>query len=301
MIYNAKYIRLAKQTDAFRTLSAEFAQGRESHAYLLASPDTLLSLSVVAGVVCEGKSEKLVQRILNEKCSDFKTYDKLTKDEAMEICDGSMYSASELNGKYFVVNATENNDSGQNKILKTLEEAPYGLTIFLIAPTVTTLLPTIVSRCQLLEPRLIKEIDETEFDFSLYFEMAKYGAKNNLTVFDRLLGGTGASLFSSAVRAVSLLAEGRALEAFDLFPNKREELSEFLGYLETIFGDGMQVACGRKVETYGIVKLSKVAEAFPKERYPQIFAEIRRARKRATSGNLTSVIDTLIISIIGGE
>ncbi|MBQ7227724.1 MAG: hypothetical protein IJX05_04935 [Clostridia bacterium] len=299
MIYSASYVRLAKSTQAYKTLSKAFAEGKESHAYLLSSPDILLSECVAAAVACGGACSACLdcakcKRILSEKCSDFVTYDKLTASEAEEIVSSCLYAPSELERKFFVVNASVGNETGQNRLLKTLEEAPRGVVFFIIAPSESSVLPTVASRCEQLLAYLEREVEGD--DFSPYYNLARYGAKNSLTLFDRLIKPAGANLLSHAIRAVVLLSENRRLEAVELFPSKRDELAEFLGYVELVFGDVMKRACGRDVNTYGLYDADRLANIFG-ERVPRILAEVRRAVRRTPSGNLTSIADTFAVNV----
>jgi DNA polymerase-3 subunit delta' len=66
---------------------------------------------------------------------------------------------------YIIRGAEDLADEGANALLKTLEEPPPAVTIILTAPDSHQLLPTIVSRCQVLALRLVP-IDEIASDLA---------------------------------------------------------------------------------------------------------------------------------------
>lgn len=100
---------------------------------------------------------------------DFQQIQPLDKDGHVDLENGQLraHQASQiiqdaalspLNGRYkiFVIQEIQNaNPTFANKLLKTLEEPPDHVILCLTAPDRESLLPTIVSRCQILELRAL--------------------------------------------------------------------------------------------------------------------------------------------------
>ncbi len=83
----------------------------------------------------------------------------ISADEAEDIGQRFMLKSFEGGSKILIVwRADKMNDSAANKILKFLEEPPKNTYIILCAPTANDILPTILSRCQLINvPRISDE------------------------------------------------------------------------------------------------------------------------------------------------
>jgi DNA polymerase III subunit delta' len=80
----------------------------------------------------------------------------LRAEQASEIIHNSLLHPVEGCYKFFLIqNVHQANDSFSNKLLKTLEEPPGYIVLCLTAHDRSALLPTIVSRCQVLELRSI--------------------------------------------------------------------------------------------------------------------------------------------------
>ena len=70
--------------------------------------------------------------------------DELKIDEARKIIDEAYIA--EVENKIIVISAVKFRDEAQNALLKILEEPPRNTIFFLVAPSITLLLPTIRSR-----------------------------------------------------------------------------------------------------------------------------------------------------------
>jgi len=80
----------------------------------------------------------------------------LRVEQATELVHEAALSPVESRHKFFLIQDIHRaNDSFANKLLKTLEEPPDPVVLCLTAPDRHGLLPTIVSRCQVIELRLL--------------------------------------------------------------------------------------------------------------------------------------------------
>ncbi len=302
MVYPSKYLRLAKRTAAYRALAAAAKKDRLGQSYLLASPDTLLSTCVALSLACLGDCDGCLdcprcRRIASGKCADVIVLGEngFKVDDADAVVSGCLVTPTELDKKYYILDLSGANEAAQNKLLKTLEDAPECAIFFVIAPSRSSLLPTVASRLETLVP-IAEGLPEAD-DFSPYYSLAMYGGRDSLTAFDGLLSGEKAGSLSAAIGYVMSVSQGRKLQAVGKFPSSRDDFRDVLGYIELIFGDIMKHLHGLPVETYGLYDADKTAAAFSPDSMPEVLAEIRHAVRRVPNGNLTSIADALTIRI----
>lgn len=151
--------------------------------------------------------------------------------------------------KVFIIKEAEKmTEQAQNSILKTLEEPPeYGLFI-LTASKMEGLLPTIVSRCEIIrftretddviENYLINEknIDEVEAKKIASIANGNYG-KSNLLVdedYSRIRSGLGDILYNTINQDKAI-----RLENFKFFDENREKIDEIIDIMISFFRDLM--------------------------------------------------------------
>ena len=300
----AKYCAVAKDCAAYVALKTAFARGRNSHAYQFDSQDVLLGKCVAAMLACDDADARPGDpkraRILGGKCVDVKFLGEggFTAETADEVVAGCLVTPVELERKYYVLDLTKTNESAQNKLLKTLEDSPECAVFFVLAPGEAALLPTVVSRCERLTPFLpAGSVNKLDGGLSPYLDCALYGGSESLTEFDGLLSGAKSGYLLAAVKIVRAAGAGKLLAAASAFPSKRDEAAETLKYIERILGDIMKAGCGLAVDTRGLYDMKELTEAFPVGCIPSALAAVRRAVKRAVSGNMTSIADELIITL----
>lgn len=300
--YTEKYLELARQTAAYRELSAAFASDSGNCSYLLASPDTLLSECVALLVACgDGDCGACLEcpkcrRIISGRCADVKLIrDGFMTEDADDVVAGCGITPSELKRKYYILNLTKTNEAAQNKLLKTLEEVPECSVFFVIVPSKSALLPTVASRLEEISPFLPSGAKlPTEGE---YLDLALYGGRGNLTEYDGLISGDKAYALENAIEFVKAIGEDKQLLAASLIPQKRDEAAEVLKYIEMILGDIMKANSGISVDTRGLYDMKRMADKYPLGALPESLSAVRRAAARAAGGKLTSVADALVITI----
>ncbi len=145
-----------------RRLEAALDSGRTSHAYLIAGPagsgKRTLARLLAAGLECTGAGRpcgvcRACRKVLGDAHPDVITVDdpdrrQLPVDLIRRMRSDAFVRPNEGAKKVFVVpRAQDMNESGQNALLKVLEEPPaYGV-FLLLADAPEKLLPTIRSRC----------------------------------------------------------------------------------------------------------------------------------------------------------
>ena len=136
--------RLAGALDAAK-------RGAYSHAYALIADD-LYTTSVAAAHLVAAITGASPQRVNQGGYADVHVLpvgkDKILSADVDFITSTAYLTPTELNKKFYVLEkASTMNESSQNKLLKTLEEAPPSVIIILEADKPSALLPTVLSRC----------------------------------------------------------------------------------------------------------------------------------------------------------
>ncbi len=162
---------------AVSLLSAEIRSGRVRHAYLFTGPrsigKTALARAFSSALVCETSRETAracgecgeCHRAAREMHPDILTFslqsqreqgrergstDRLTIDTVREIAAASAFRAYSAGYRIIILqDAGSLTDTAQEALLKTLEEPPGQLVLMLLAERAEALLPTIRSRCEL--------------------------------------------------------------------------------------------------------------------------------------------------------
>lgn len=164
---------LIKTTNAYKLFQAEVSAETHSHAYLIVMDDarnlreTLLAFAKVL-YGCDNpyspEEETLSSRIENGTFSDCRTFPepgkKFLVDDAELLTEECYLMPVESSKKVMIVSDfAEANVASQNKLLKLLEEPPFGVIFLLGATSAFPVLPTILSRVSKLE---IPPFSETE-------------------------------------------------------------------------------------------------------------------------------------------
>ena len=154
---------LIKNTSAYKTVKADIKSNRLSHAYLILFKDKVYSEAVLRifakTVFCENDDpcgNCRACRLIDEgRFPDAKEFpengNSIVKDDVLSLIEQSFLKPIEGDKKLFLLkNAESMNATAQNKILKTLEEPPSGVHIFMCATGEFNLLPTVRSRVKTL-------------------------------------------------------------------------------------------------------------------------------------------------------
>ncbi|MCS6847114.1 MAG: DNA polymerase III subunit delta' C-terminal domain-containing protein [Anaerolineae bacterium] len=147
---------------AVRRLQRAIERGQLAQSHLFVGPPSIgkatLALAVARALL--GRDDRSRALVTQRRHPDLLWVEPpddgeaIKVDQIRELLHALTLAPVESRHRVAVVNdAHLITDSGQNAILKTLEEPNPSVVIVLIAPNTDTLLPTIVSRCQLLNLR----------------------------------------------------------------------------------------------------------------------------------------------------
>lgn len=134
-----------------------------SHSYLFEGEDSIgkkmVALAFAKGILCQEEGERPCNRC--NSCVKFDDFnhpdffliepekDLIKKDEVEKLIKETLTSPFQSHKKVFLIDESEKmNLTAQNRILKTLEEAPSYINIILVSSNSNKILPTILSRSQ---------------------------------------------------------------------------------------------------------------------------------------------------------
>ncbi len=161
---------------AVELLKRSLAEGRVAHAYLLLGPPRIgkrtLALNFAQALNCQAQAQDRpcgqclsCQKIDHGTHPDVRLVEgeggTLKIDQIREVQREASFSTHEGRWKVYILCQMERaTTEAANCLLKTLEEPPAQVVLILTATTGEALLPTIVSRCQVLSLRPLP-VDET--------------------------------------------------------------------------------------------------------------------------------------------
>lgn len=150
-----RYIHQIENNYAVAKTLEKIKNGGVSHAYSIVTEDEF-SAKVAAMLIVSAISGADITRLERNGYADVKTYpverDKVLTEDIDDLTDTAFVTPTELSYKFYIIEkASTMNDSAQNKLLKTLEEAPSKVVIILLVTTAFSILPTVSSRCSRVE------------------------------------------------------------------------------------------------------------------------------------------------------
>ena len=159
-------------------LRERMAARKLAHAYLITGQErAALAEAMAAALVCTGPRppcgacaacRKAAQRIHPDIARLGDEGSGLKAEQVRALRADAYIRPNEAAHKiYILTHSEELNQTGQNILLKLLEEGPAYAAFLLLSPNPEFLLPTIRSRCELLRARGEEEIEATEDGASL--------------------------------------------------------------------------------------------------------------------------------------
>lgn len=147
-----------KNSDAFKLIKRDIDSNAMSHAYMIITPDSLATRELFSLIACAVYCKNDVclkcaacKKVLNGNHSDINYLNQdgqgIKVEDIKDLIEDTSLKPFESEHKlYFVFSADKMAASAQNKLLKTLEEPPRAVTIFLGVERESAMLETIKSR-----------------------------------------------------------------------------------------------------------------------------------------------------------
>lgn len=311
------FANVLKTSKAYELIKHDLSQGL-GHAYLVVSADddavAQLFTLIAATVFCENGSAcfncneclKVVNRnnpdvyYVNDDAKEIKVNDIENLTSSTEL---KSYSGKKL---YFVNRADKMNTPAQNKLLKTLEEPPKGVTIFLGANNETAMLETIRSRCRTLY------LDSFDND-KIYNALIELGvlpktAEVASNCSEGMLGKAYkiaktpdyAGLYSTVIYFLGRLNRSGDVVVLDRIAPIQNQKDEFLDVLTIILRDMLAVKeNGEMISKHVSTEVKQLADGFSAKAISEIILLVNEARKKLFYRvNSQATFDSLLFSIL---
>lgn len=205
---------------------------------------------------------------------------------------------------YIVDEAEKMNEQAQNALLKTMEEPPDYALILLLTTNASSFLPTIRSRCILLETRPVPdalvrrelmrryEIPDYQADMSVAFAQGNMGRAIALGRSDQFAERKDRVL--SLLRRIQEMTYGDRISWIDELTERKEDLSDSLDLFMVFYRDVLLYkATG---ETDGLIfadqvyQIKRTAEGVSYRQLEEIFEAIASCRKKEEANVNTALI-----------
>jgi DNA polymerase-3 subunit delta' len=171
---------------AIKRLSSAIAGGQLAQSHLFVGPPAIgkAALAKATARAVLGHDERMRKLVDQNKHPDLTWVqpdgDSIKVDQVRELLHALTLAPVESRRRVAVIDGAHlMTDNGKNAILKTLEEPNSTVVIILIAPSVDSVLPTISSRCQVLNlrPAPITDIEQALIERGLGSDRAEFIAR----------------------------------------------------------------------------------------------------------------------------
>lgn len=316
-----KYLTAIQNSSAYGTLKQDINNNKLGHAYLVTSYDIelvkVLFISIASSILvgCDCLNCAQCKKIINHNHPDvmhIQSQDgkQIKVEDIKELIESANKSAIEdTNIKlYFIYNGEMMNIAAQNKLLKTLEEAPAGVKIFIATNSERAILDTVKSRTR----RLYLDILDTD---SIISELKnQYGEREDIKECAYSSGG----IIGIAER---LLTDNDYKDSYDsvwdMFDNlkssrdileysskqflSKDRLSDTLNIMEMVVRDLMSYIISENNiwAKHKIKKMENIAMRYSLQALAMIQEEILGAKAKLNSYcNASNVSDSLLFKIL---
>lgn len=295
---------------AFIDFCKAFDSGKINHVYLINSPDEFFNREfcqkVAIKLVCE-KSEPCFscdecKKALSGFHPDILVYPQknsfLTNDSA-SIIDNVEVKPMSANYKVFIINNIDKSTiQAQNKILKTLEDAPKNVIFLLNTTDINNVLQTIKSRTQLinLEPLNFKVIKD--FFFTQGFRLSDIQLKLGGGWIGKTLAYVDGPLKENYNKIVIMLKEMTSTKKILHYVSgfsKKEVFLDNLIILNDVMEEILYVKAGKLTDS----DLEILSNEFSIGAIYEIFKLISEARREYKANvNLNIIADNLLFKLL---
>lgn len=305
-----------KTSKAYQLIKSDFSRGL-GNAYLVVSSDedalSQFFTLVAAMVFCDDHSACFdcneCLKVVNRNNPDV-YYNENKKEirvkEIEELTESTLlksYSGSKL---YFVTHADKMNVASQNKLLKTLEEPPAGVSIFLGASIESAMLETIRSRCRTVHLDLFDR--DTIYNALIGYGVSPKTAEVSADCSEGMLGKAYAfakkpdrvGLYSSVIYFLEKLTRSSDVIVLDKIAPMQNQKDEFLDVLTIVLRDMLAIKeNGDVISKHVSADVKRLADGFSEKAIAEIILLVNQARKKLYYRvNAQATFDSLLFSIL---
>lgn len=316
-----KYLRALKNSSAYKTILNDIKSDKLSHAYLITSNDEeiIKSFFSLFGCLVFCKDNACLEcdycrKVINHNHADIQhiipeTNKQLKVKDIEELIDSSQLSAIESTKRklYFIYNAERMNVSAQNKLLKTLEEPPAGVTIIIGTINEASILDTVKSRSRklyidFLDSDSIYNELVTEYGDSEKIKIAARASGGNIQIAERLIND---NVFIEDYNDVfKLFTELNSSRDIITYINKpffsKDRIADTLSIMEMVMHDALNLQYGNNIwASHKKNELSIIVSKYTSRAIIMVMDIINQCREKLLSNcNATNVADSMLFNIL---
>lgn len=308
-----------KSSRAYSLIRNDFTSGL-GHAYMIVSGDVEIVdeffTLVAMGVYCQSHSACFecneCKKVLHDNNPDIyhlypDSKDKIRVNDVSDILED--VSIKSLSGRklYFIHRADCMNVASQNKLLKTLEEPPQDVTIFLGVSNEASMLDTIKSRTRTIAMDVFDEdviydvLTSQGFDKDIC-AIASACAEGQLGKARKIAGSQDyADLYKTALHVLKELARSSDIVKVDGLISQEHNLSQLLDVMSIILRDMLVIKQNPSLMLSKHVSqdVQSLSERYSARALAEIFFKISEARRKLSLNvNTVATIDNLLFSIL---
>lgn len=307
----------------YKTLINSVKNNKLSHAYLIESNGYSKSLDLAVAFAKYLLCPKNYSN--SDKCGNCSQCKNIDKNEFIELKiiepDGQWIKKSQLdqlqelfsrksvigNKKVYIINKAERlNVSSSNSILKFLEEPEQGIVAILVAESISQLLPTIVSRCQILSLKNNKKLT----NLSTIEKIGNILKDNESDILNYISDAENEKKIEKIIEFIDYYENNK--ERTLLYSNKlwhnifkeREDIYDAFSILILLYRDILNIKIDRKLEVFNdyVNKINFIAENNTLDEITKKINVIINLREKIRFNiNNNLLIDKLIIELKGCE
>lgn len=216
-------------------------EGKFSHAHIICGEDGIgksLIAQELAAKILEKTEIKQYADVIEWKIKSGKK--SISVDQVRDIIDEVSKKPYEGDKKVIIVHDLDYMTiQGQNAFLKTIEEPPRGVFIFLLCQTAGRLLDTIKSRCQMHKLKKLSNEEMRKFIINRYPNLTEAEVKTVLAFSEGIPGRSESFIENTSLKGIrdkiiEILLNIKKTNYEDII-NYSEELVNYKGYSEEIF------------------------------------------------------------------
>lgn len=301
------------QAIAYNIMMNAINNNRISHAYLFDSngnPDVMdIVLSFIKSIVCleyddENSAIKVCKRIDEGNYLDVMIIEPdglwIKKNQIIDLQNEFSKKAVEGSKKIYIIKSADKmNVQTANSILKFLEEPVDDIMAILIVDNINLVLPTILSRCQIIKLNKKKLSDFSNDNFHYLFNNGKYSDFNN----DKI-----SNIIESVINFISYIEKNgmdTMIYTKKLWHNNFKDREDNIMAVELMinfYSDVVKYIASGKVnfyydkisDIYNIVNFNSIERVVSKI---EILDDVKNSLKKNLNINL--IIDKMIIDMCG--
>ena len=254
-----EHIDIIKKSKAYKIINQDAVSDRIAHSYMVISEDKETSDNFIScmlqTIYCKSHNAcGICAECTRLEHDNNPNVYKLKKDSAIKVDDikeliaDTSITVVENNYKTYVIyNAESMNEASQNKLLKTIEEPPFGVIIILAVKSEASMLQTIKSRTKKIylnvwdNATIAKELTKIGIN-SENIELAVKFSKGNFTDAKSL--ATDKNFQSAYKNMIDLLTGYTSTTLINKYikylGNDKEEFSYYLAIIEGIISGTME-------------------------------------------------------------